>query len=337
MSARPNFAGDRNVSSSSSHLRGNACPCRNSNPGRQASNSQPPCNPWRARAGGRRRFAGSCGGRRLYCVCLAQEAGQGKEARRMSFVRAAGSPMARAAIGMQARQSIVENRLVRAASASVSRPLFFAALVAIGFANGISDKLYRSVADYGLATAISVTFDISIILWGACLAALVSLLSAPADPFRRSDWAIGFLAGLTFLAPVPAASWLGLCLIAVYLRATASHAAMRCAAAIVFALTLPLFWSRLVLAAFSDTILGIDAQLVGWLIGTTTTGNVVPLADGSGSMFIAPGCSSVANLVLTVVSATVFVNLRSGRWSPGDAHVDRSEHGCCRRDQPHTP
>ena len=224
--------------------------------------------------------------------------------------------MARAAIGMLARLSIAENRPVPAASASVSRQFFFAALVAIGFANGISDKLYRSVADYGLATALSVTFDISVVLWGACLAALVSLLNAPADPFRRSDWAIGFLAGLTFLAPVPAASWLGLCLIAVYLRATASHAAMRRAAAIVFALTLPLFWSRLVFAAFSDTILGIDAQLVGWLIGTTTTGNVVPLADGSGSMFIAPGCSSVANLVLTVVSATVFVNLRSGRWSP---------------------
>ena len=111
-------------------------------------------------------------------------------------------------------------------------------------------------------------------------------------------------------------SWLGLSLIAVYLRATASHTMMRRAAAIVFALTLPLFWSRLVFAAFSETILGIDAQLVGWLIGTATTGNVVPFADGSGSMFIAPGCSSVANLSLAVLSAAAFVNLRSGRWSP---------------------
>lgn len=228
--------------------------------------------------------------------------------------------MARATVGMLTRQSVVEDRPLQAAlvtrgSASVSRPLFFAALVAIGFANGISEKVYRSVADGGFATAVSVTFDISVILWGACLAALATLVRAPADPFRRSDYAIGFLAGLIFLAPVPAASWLGLSLIAVYLHATASHAMMRRAAAIVFALTLPLFWSRLVFAAFSETILGIDAQLVGWLIGTATTGNVVPFADGSGSMFIAPGCSSMANISLAVLSAVVFVNLRSGRWS----------------------
>jgi hypothetical protein len=200
-------------------------------------------------------------------------------------------------------------------TASVSRPLFFAGLVAIGFANGISEKVYRSIADNGFATAVSVTFDISVIIWGACLASLATLVRVPADPFRRSDYAVGFSAGLTFLAPVPAVSWLGLCLIAVYMRATASHATMRRAAAIVFALTLPLFWSRLAFVAFNDTILHIDAQLVGWLIGTTATGNVVPLADGYGSIFIAPGCSSVANLSLAALSAVVFVNLRSGFWS----------------------
>ncbi|MEQ1955524.1 hypothetical protein [Mesorhizobium sp. CN2-181] len=127
---------------------------------------------------------------------------------------------------------------------------------------------------------------------------------------------VGGLAGLSFLAPVPALSWLGLCLIALYLHSTASEAIMRRVAAIVFAMTLPLFWARLLFVAFSDTVLGIDAKLAGWLIGTTPQGNVVPLANGAGSMFIAPGCSSVANLSLAILSATVFLNLRGGRWSP---------------------
>ncbi|WP_141652431.1 hypothetical protein [Rhizobium grahamii] len=109
-------------------------------------------------------------------------------------------------------------------------------------------------------------------------------------------------------------SWLGLCLIAIHLRATAPDARIRRAVSLVFALTIPLFWSRLVVAAFNDTILHIDAQLVGWLIGTTTTGNVVPLADGSGSIFFAPGGSSMAKS-LAAVSAAVFLNLRSGLWS----------------------
>jgi hypothetical protein len=189
-------------------------------------------------------------------------------------------------------------------------------LVAIGFANGISEKVYRSVVDHGFAMAMSVTFDISAILWGARLAVVSTLVRAHADPSRCSDYAIGSLAGLTFLAPVPALSWLGLCLIAVYLHATASHTTMRRAAAIVFALTLPLFWARLVFfSPLNETILAIDAQLVGWLIGTATTGNVVPFGDGSGSMVIAPGCSSMANISLAVLSAVIFVNLRSGRWS----------------------
>lgn len=202
-----------------------------------------------------------------------------------------------------------------AAAQSLSRPVFFAALVVIGFANGISEKVYRTVADSGLAAAVFNTFDISIILWGGCAAAVVALLRTHPDELRSSDLAVAFLAGLTFLVPVPAASWLGLCLIVLHLHVTASDKAARRAAAIVFALTIPLFWARLLFAGFSDMLLRFDAQFVGWFVGTEPVGNVVPLADGTGSMFIAPACSSFANLSLALLSAAVFVNLRSGRWS----------------------
>ncbi|MCS4094656.1 hypothetical protein [Rhizobium sp. BK176] len=223
--------------------------------------------------------------------------------------------MSRAAVDILLNASGAPNTHPQASRALISRQYFFAALVSIGFLNGISEKAYRSVADNGLATAASLTFDISVILWGACAVALIALVRAPGNPLRRGDYAIGLLAGLTFLSPVPAMSWLGLCLIAIQLRSTASDMIMRRSAALVFALTIPLFWARLIFAAFNDTILHIDAQLVGWLIGTAATGNVVAFSDGSGSMFIAPGCSSMANLSLAAVSATVFVNLRSGVWS----------------------
>lgn len=199
---------------------------------------------------------------------------------------------------------------------ALTRQSFFAGLVAVGFANGISEKVYRSVTDSGFAAALFNTFEISIILWGACFAALAMLLRPSAEQvFRRGDVLASFLAGLAFLAPVPALSWLGIGLIAIHLRRTASDETTRRAAAIVFALTIPLFWTRLAFAAFSGTILHIDARLVGWMIGTVPVANVVPLADGSGSLFIAPACSSLANLSLVFVSAAVFVNLRSGRWT----------------------
>lgn len=204
-----------------------------------------------------------------------------------------------------------------AAPAPLTRPDLFAGLTVLGFLNGISEKVYRSVIDFGAAGAALQTFDVSLILWGACVAAVVLLLKADrAEPIGRRDLAVACLACLAFFLPVPAASWLGLCLLGWHLWATAREETVRRAAAIIVALTIPLFWARLLFAALSDTILHIDASLVGWVIGTVPTGNVVPLADGSGSLFFAPGCSSVANLSLALLSAAVFVNLRSGRWSP---------------------
>lgn len=230
--------------------------------------------------------------------------------------------MARFEESVAARGFPAARRVRRPMSASLgalelSRSSLFAALLAIGFANGISEKVFRSVADDGFALATLNTFGLSIILWGACFIGLATLIQAPSgDAFRRADLAVIILAGLAFLAPVPAMSWLGLSLIAIHLHTTASDAMMRRAATIIFALTIPLFWTRILFAAFSDTILHLDARLVSWIVGTVPVGNVVPLADGSGSLFIAPGCSSLSNLSLAILSAAVFVAVRGGRWRP---------------------
>lgn len=204
---------------------------------------------------------------------------------------------------------------MRSASASLSQQQLFAGLVVIGFANGISEKVWHSVEDGGLWQAAFGTFDVSLILWGACAAAVVSLLRlAPERSLGRRDWLAAGLAAFAFVVPVPAMSWLGLCVIALHLATAREGPRTQQAAIIILALTVPLFWARILFVIFNDQILAIDAHLVGWVIGTTPDGNVVPISSG-GALFFAPACSSVANLSLAFLSAAVFVNLRGGRWS----------------------
>ena len=56
--------------------------------------------------------------------------------------------------------------------------------------------------------------------------------------------------------------------------------------------------SDLLFHFFANTILQIDASLVGWLLGTQRTGSLVEFADGSGQLAILRPCSSLANVSL---------------------------------------
>lgn len=195
---------------------------------------------------------------------------------------------------------------------------FFAILVVIGFANGIAEKAVRSVEDTGLAHAVFATLGVSIVLWGGCAMAAAVLVRAPRRALHPRDLFVAGGACLCFLLPVPAASWAGIVLIALHLRLSAADAANRAAAAIVFALTIPVFWARLVLMFFTEPVLGLDARLAGFVTGTGAQGNLIPFADGSGAIFLEPGCSSVVNLSLALLSAMLFLHARSGRWTAPD-------------------
>ena len=59
-----------------------------------------------------------------------------------------------------------------------------------------------------------------------------------------------------------------------------------------------MLWSRLLFRFFANLILQIDASLVGWMLGTHRTGDIVEFADGSGVLVILPACSSLANVSL---------------------------------------
>lgn len=214
--------------------------------------------------------------------------------------------------------AVLERRLgVRARDRGVPLPRgqFFAALVAIGFANGSSEKVAKQAADLGWSGAILNTFGISVIVWGALLAVLVLLVRAAPNPFRRADIVAAVAAAVAFLIPIPDLSWLAIAGLAVHLLWSTRGRAGR-AAAILLALTIPMFWARMVMAALGNLILEVDATFVAWVVGTQRNGNVVPFADGSGSLWIAPGCSSFDNVSLAVLCTATFVHVLDRRWSP---------------------
>jgi exosortase/archaeosortase family protein len=190
-------------------------------------------------------------------------------------------------------------------------------LAAIGFANGISEKVMAEWTADGPLAAVFDTFDISVIVWAAMLVGLMLLLRDRGRTIGSADLVVGGLAALTFLVPVPSLSWLGVDLIAIYLLKFAAGSAVTLrAAAILLAVTIPMFWGRLLMAAFGHLILQVDATLVSWFVGTSRSGNVVPFADGSGAMWVAPACSSFTNLSLAILATVLFVKAFDRQWSP---------------------
>ena len=92
----------------------------------------------------------------------------------------------------------------------------------------------------------------------------------------------------------------------------------RRAAFVILAVTVPVFWSRLVFAMLSDLILQADAILVSWLTGTARTGNTIQFAGDQGYLYIGPPCSSLANVSLAILGWALFTQALARRPSLAD-------------------
>ena len=199
---------------------------------------------------------------------------------------------------------------------AVSKPLLFGSLIAIGSANGLSEKVLTSVSLEGFLGAALNTFDVSVFVWLALAAGLLLVYRSSPEEIRASDWALAAGAGIGVLLPVPALSWLvvtGLSLS--LLIQSAPGSSLRRGAIILLAATIPVFWARLVMSVFNEAVLAIDAFLVSLAVGSARNGNLVPFADGSGALWIAPGCSSFTNISLAILAFVGLVNITSGKWS----------------------
>jgi uncharacterized membrane protein YuzA (DUF378 family) len=200
--------------------------------------------------------------------------------------------------------------------APVNRNEFFAGLCIVAFANGVLVRIVEGLTGPDWLAFLFNTLDISVILWAALVAGIFFLVRSPAVPMRSFDVVAGSLVAVACLIPVAPLSWIALAGLAGYLALTSpDHSMARRGGWILATMTVPMFWSRIVFALFSNSILGMDAALVGWLIGTDRTGNAVEFADGSGYLWIAPACSSFANVSIAVLCSVLFAQLKQIGWS----------------------
>lgn len=189
-------------------------------------------------------------------------------------------------------------------------------LALAGLANGFAARAITSIGEQGWYGALFSTFDISAIVWIACFILLRRLWEAEPVAARPLDIALAALCIPAFLLPLGQASWVALSVVAVRMIASGpNRPAWRDAGLLLLAICLPMFWARLLLSVFSGPLLDLDATLVGALLGVPAAENTVPLADGSGVLWIAPACSSVLNIALTLVCAAALVTGHRLRWS----------------------
>lgn len=186
-------------------------------------------------------------------------------------------------------------------SGELSRGEFFGGLFALGCASGLASRIIQSVNKVGWVEALFNTFEISIIVWVSCAAGVFLVLQDRTTGIRLPDLVAGAGFVLLVILPVGALSWLAVTALGVYVISSTTDASSRRGALILLAVTVPLLWSRLLFQFFANFILQIDAALVAWILNTDRTGDMVQFADGSGSLVILPGCSSLANVSLAIL------------------------------------
>jgi hypothetical protein len=175
---------------------------------------------------------------------------------------------------------------------------FLAGLFTLGCVSGLASHMIQSVNRLGWADALFNTFEISVIVWISCAAGVSLILRDRKIGVRSSELAMALGFGSLIILPIGPLSWLAVTALSLYVIFSTNVASSRRGAFILFATTVPMLWSRLLFQFFANLILQIDASLVGWILGTHRTGDIVGFADGSGVLVILPGCSSLANVSL---------------------------------------
>jgi hypothetical protein len=209
--------------------------------------------------------------------------------------------------------------LSRQLSGLMSRDEFFATLFILGCLNGLGSKVAYSVLVSGWTDALLSTFGISAIVWIACFGGVRLILRERTGIVRPLDLILGLALLLLITLPIGSLSWLAITILCFYvLLFTDPSSSRQRGALILLATTVPMLWSRLLFGYFANFILEIDGSLIGFLLGTGHTGNIVRFADHSGSLVIYPACSSLANVSVVFVAWVTISQWLSHRWSLKD-------------------
>jgi hypothetical protein len=197
--------------------------------------------------------------------------------------------------------ALIADRPASEMARDLPRGEFFAGLFALGCISGLTSRILQSIDRLGWADAFFNTFEISIIVWVACVAGIALILQDRTTGIRSSDLAIGAVFVVLVILPIGPLSWFAVTALGLYLVASTDSPATRRGALIMVATSVPMLWSRLLFQFFADLILQVDASLVSWLLHTHRSGDIVDFADGSGVLVILPACSSLANVSLALL------------------------------------
>jgi hypothetical protein len=204
-------------------------------------------------------------------------------------------------MAMAILNELIADRPASQVARDLPRGEFFAWLFALGCISGLTSRIIQSIERLGWADAFFNTFEISIIVWVACVAGIVLILQDRTAGIRSSDLAVGAVFVVLVVLPIGPLSWLAITALGLYLIATTDVPSTRRGAVIMVAACVPMLWSRLLFQFFAGVILQIDATLVSWLLHTRRSGDIVDFADGSGVLVILPACSSLANVSLALL------------------------------------
>jgi exosortase/archaeosortase family protein len=226
-------------------------------------------------------------------------------------------------------QSVAERRevvrplhlsLLEAFRSFLARDQLFAGLFILAYANGMARRVFVA-AESGWLDGLGRTFDVSVIVWAACFAAITLLLRADtADEIRPADTLVGSMTLLLTALPFGPPNWFALTALSLYvLYNSQSGSTRRRGALILLVVTVPMYWGpTVVFDLLSRPITQIDALVVSGLIGAERIGNLVKFIDESGYILIEPACSSFANMSLGIVAWVTVTQLVERRWSPSD-------------------
>lgn len=191
----------------------------------------------------------------------------------------------------------------------------FAGIVVV--INGFAGSLVKAFYGDDLGGALLDLGGVSAIVWFALLGLYaIAGEKTGREPLRRFDRAV--LACMFALAffPLNAGGALGTLIGATYLWLTSPASSRgRRIAIVMFALTGPLVWGRLLLAFFGPLLLSVDAHLAGFLAGVPVHENVVEFHHGAGRLYVALGCSSLHNMSLAVLLFVVMTQLLRLRFT----------------------
>jgi hypothetical protein len=197
----------------------------------------------------------------------------------------------------------------------LSRNQLYFGLFLLACLNGIASKIIQSIDQVGWSDAILATFDVSAVVLLSCISGLFLVHRSADETITIADVFVSAVAIILVVLPIGPLSWLAVSFLGFYLVFFAKNSTTRQGAIILFAVTVPMLWSRLVFQLFANFILKIDALLVSSLLHTHRSGNIVDFADGSGQLVILPACSSLANVSLAVLCWVTISELSQHRRS----------------------